>query len=208
MINIEAIGAALQDCALVIDAGHGWNTPGKRSFNDELRENEFNSAVQDKIGIILDLAGVEYILNANGWADVSPDNRVAEINEYVNGQKAKRKKCIGVSVHADAFHDEDAHGFTVFYYKRGETVSAQGKLLAKDVNDAMNDRNQQSGMVTKNRGIKGANFYILRRTTCPFVLVEAGFMTNDDDLRDLLDDGYRNDVALAIIEGLCKYANS
>lgn len=207
MLNFDAIGNALANHAVLVDAGHGWDTPGKRSNDDSLRENEFNSAVQDKVGMLLSLAGVDYLMVANGWKDEAPVPRVKQCNDYISMMKSEGKACIGVSIHADAFNDEDANGFTSFYFRKGDRYSENGKLLASDIQNSIDTINDSKGSITNDRGIKGANFFILRDTACPFVLVEAGFMTNDYDLSWLLTDEYRNDLAIAIVQGLAEYAN-
>ena len=54
----------------------------------------------------------------------------------------------------------------------------------------------------KNRGIKEAAFYMVKRTHCPAVLVECGFMTNEKDCKILMTEKDR--IAQAIFNGILK----
>jgi len=52
------------------------------------------------------------------------------------------------------------------------------------------------------RGIKTANFAVLRETSMPAILVECGFMTNKEEAALLKSDAYRQTCASAIVRGL------
>jgi N-acetylmuramoyl-L-alanine amidase len=56
-----------------------------------------------------------------------------------------------------------------------------------------------------NRGVKQAGFYVLGGAAMPAVLVEIGFVTNPREERKLRDSRYRDEMALAIYEGLAAY---
>ncbi|MCH7589468.1 N-acetylmuramoyl-L-alanine amidase [PVC group bacterium] len=58
---------------------------------------------------------------------------------------------------------------------------------------------------TKNRGVKSANFYVLRKVNSPSVLVEVGFLTNPGEERKLATKSYRKIVAQAIYRGIMNY---
>ena len=58
---------------------------------------------------------------------------------------------------------------------------------------------------TKNRGVKSANFYVLRKVNSPSVLVEVGFLTNPGEERKLATKSYRKSVAQAIYRGIMNY---
>ena len=65
----ESVRNAFRDWVVVIDDGHGWMTSGKRSTDGSLRENEFNSSMEDKFTLMLNMCDVEYYSLASGWAD-------------------------------------------------------------------------------------------------------------------------------------------
>jgi N-acetylmuramoyl-L-alanine amidase len=72
--------------------------------------------------------------------------------------------------------------------------------------------NIQESMVQKcdlyNRGLKQANFYVLRLNYMPAVLVEIAFLTHSEDRKKLLDNDFLEKATDAIVEGIQAYAKS
>lgn len=205
---VMTLKSAFRDWVVVVDDGHGWKTAGKRSTDGSLRENEFNSSVEDKLTLFLDACGIEYYSLASGWEDENLIKRSTLERNIYNDAKARSKKTIGVSIHADAFDDPAAHGFGVYYYGRGSKIKKDGKKLSRHIADAIIDSDLKNGHVVRPRhdnGISSANFHMLRETKGIWVLLENAFMTNESDLAYLKRDDFRNHRALAILEGLYKY---
>ena len=200
--------SAFRDWVVIVDDGHGYETAGKRSNDGSLRENEFNSSVEDKLTLFLNACDIEYYSLASGWADENLSKRSKLENEIYNDAKLKGKKTVGVSIHADAFTDVSAHGFAVYYFEKNGVISKEGKILARHIADAIISSDFQNAHVIKarhNNGISGANFHMLRETAGIWSLVENAFMSNAIDLALLKRDDFRNNRALAILEGLYKY---
>ena len=206
---IIALKPYVKDHVFCADSGHGWLTGGKRSIDGSLRENEFNTAEEDKLTLLWNYSGMEYYQLAAGWRDEGLNRRKEIENRLFLDAQARDKKLIGVSLHADAFKpDLSANGFCVYYYKKGKRESAKGKILARCIADSIIKSDLKNGHVIRPRhlnGIKGRNFFILRETLGVWVLIENAFMSNKRDLMYLKDDGFRNDRALAIFNGLIDY---
>ena len=77
-----------------------------------------------------------------------------------------------------------------------EQSSEFAKLVQKELNTLLG---------TRNRGIKQAPFKVLTGVACPAVLVEVAFLSNPDEEEKLLTDDFQTKVAQAIYEGLDKY---
>ena len=203
-----SVKLAFNDWIVVVDDGHGWLTSGKRSNDGSLRENEFNASVEDKFTFLLEKYEVEYYSLASGWADEDLDKRsIMEKNLYENA-KNRGKMTLGISIHCDAFDQVSAHGFCVYYYKKGNRQSENGKILSRYVADAIIESdvaNQHIVAPRHDNGITGANFHMLRETFGIWCLVENAFMTNDRDLAYLKRDDFRNNRALAYLEGLYNF---
>ena len=105
---------------------------------------------------------------------------------------------IGVSIHCDAFGASTANGFSVFHYPGSE----MGIKLAKDICFAL-----EMGLegVIKSRGIKPNDYYIIRKTAFPCVLVECGFLSNVADEKALSDYYVQETIARAVAYGVVKY---
>ncbi len=181
---------------IAIDDGHGVETIGKRTpkFPDGtvMRENEFNRVVADYLERELKEQGFYPVQVAPEEYDVSLQTRA----DRANAQSAH----IFVSIHANAYGDgwNDANGIETYLHT---SAGAETERLAQAIQDGL------IGMTKRrDRGVKRADFYVLRRTKMPAVLVECGFMTNREEAGLLLDDGYRRKCAEGICRGICKYA--
>jgi len=155
-----------------------------------LYEGELNRDVADRIKALCDTESIECENIVNSEHDVPLATRVAR----ANARHAADKRCIFLSIHANAFGDgvafNSAHGVSVFHYM----TSKKGKILATAL---LKHLVQETGL--KSRGVQAnmewANFYILRKTHMPAILSENGFMTNLEDATNLTKDDFRQKVA-------------
>lgn len=177
---------------IVLDAGHGYNTPGKRS-PDGMKEYEFNRAVANYANALLKgYENVHVTFTHSDASDVSLNARTDKANAI--------HADAFVSIHANAFGAggfNHVSGVESFIYPRAGADTAE---FAKAIHDEVAS---VSGL--SNRGLKKADFHVLRETKMMAVLVECGFMTNKNDLDKLKSDSYRRAVAGAIVEGLAKH---
>ncbi len=188
----------------LLDNGHGgiidgvYQTKGKRSpgFEDGtvLFEGEFNRSVVKRIAALCEENGVDFINLVDTEKDIPLSQRTREANEV----HAIEGRCVYVSVHANAFQPgkdlefNSANGIDSFYFEKDGRVSSSGKKLAE-----IFQKHLKAKTGRRDRGIKGRNFHVLRKTNMPAVLTENGFMTNREEARLLLSNEYRNQVAEA-----------
>jgi len=190
---------------ILTDDGHGWLTPGKRSFtNPVFYENEFNSLCEAKLLMLLELCGIKKFQLSPGTIDTELGKRKLVENEVSSNMSDLNVNTLGISIHCDAFGEEQnkANGFCVYYY------SSAGMQLARCIADSVIESDLHYNHVVTprhNNGIDFANFYVLRETLGTWVLIENAFMTNDGDLRKLKDDSFKNHRALAILNGFYNY---
>lgn len=185
---------------IILDFGHGgmlngkYQTKGKRSpkwaDGTQLFEGVFNRGVGSKLARLLDWDDISFEILVPEQTDVPLNERVRRANKMYK----KRKDSILISIHANGFSKESANGFEVFT-SRGETKSDE---YAKIIHSTYVDKIKE----IKDRGIKEAGFAMVKRTNCPAVLIECGFMTNYDECQFLLNNEYR--IARAIFEGIRK----
>jgi N-acetylmuramoyl-L-alanine amidase len=174
-----------------IDDGHGYETAGKRT-PDGYHENYFNEKV--KKYLITEL-------KRNGFScvDCSPmtaDNSLQDRCNRANNAKVN----IFVSIHANAYGTgwNGADGVETYYYPS----STSGKKLASLVQTEL-----LKGTKQDNRGVKSADFYVLRKTAMTAILVEAAFMTNKKEAELLKSAKFQKETAQDICRGICKYFN-
>lgn len=175
----------------MLDPGHDINTPGKRAPDGSMREFEFNKATAIHVADILSqYNGVEAFLShdLNDGIDTSLDARAALANRL-------QVNCL-VSIHANA-GAASARGIETYIYLN--TPTSTDNLARMIHNHTINI----TGMV--NRGVKRADFAILRETNMDALLIECGFMTNTEDLALLKSDEYRRKCAQGIVNGLVEF---
>jgi N-acetylmuramoyl-L-alanine amidase len=178
---------------IAIDDGHGLETPGKRtpSLPDGtvMRENEFNRAVAAQLDVHLKRCGFQTLLVAPGDTDIPLSNRTNTAN--------KAKADFYISIHANAYGDgwNNVRGIETYHYPG----KISGQQAAKIIHNQL-----IQGTALPNRGVKEANFHVLRETTMPAVLVEHGFMTNMEDALLLLSEAYRAECAVELAKGICQ----
>ncbi|MEG0259184.1 MAG: N-acetylmuramoyl-L-alanine amidase [Lysinibacillus sp.] len=186
---------------IALDDGHGMQTPGKRtphiaSLGRYIPENEFNRAVVKFLDIELKLCGFGTLLVAPTDADTSLESRVALAN--------KAGAHFYLSIHYDALDgkfdgpSKDPEGFTAFVFLNNtNTKSGQfAKLAVKHLS---------SGTPQKNRGVKEANYYVLRATNMPAALIECGFMDNEREALLMVNVAFQKEVAQELTKAMCEH---
>jgi N-acetylmuramoyl-L-alanine amidase len=196
------INPAGKELVVVIDPGHGGFDPGKIGVNKVL-EKDINLSIsfklkklleQDNIKIIMTREDDKGLYNANdrNKKRIDMQRRVSIINSS--------NALIAVSIHQNSFSQESSRGAQVFYHQN----SPNGKVLAEIVQEQLKETLQDGNhRIAKSNG----NYYMLKNTKCPLVIVECGFLSNWKEATLLKDDEYQQKVARGIYLGILKYLN-
>lgn len=194
-----------------LDAGHGDNTPGKRTpifpsgvmRGQYMNERTFNDAVVLKTIELLKKYNVETVyVSSTGNPDVTLSTRTNTANTHYKKALVENGtgnvKALFVSIHANAFTGNwgTAHGIEVFYQKGNVEGQKAADLILKQLITATK---------LTNRGIKNDNLHITRESVMPAVLCECGFMDNLTEASLLITDAYRQICAEAIVKGVISY---
>ncbi len=198
----------------LFDAGHGglingsYQTAGKRSpkFDDGtiLYEGVNNRDNVRRIMNQLTQMGIECKDIVNSHADIRLSDRVQIANEL-----NKTRKCIYISVHSDGAGDgilwHEASGISV-YTSPGQTKS---DIIAALVIDALADNFGNTVKwrkdISDNDEDKEENFYVLKETVMPSILLELGFHTNKNEAKRMLTDEWKNKVVSSIVTSIQKW---
>lgn len=100
-----------------------------------------------------------------------------------------------ISIHCNSANSK-AYGCETYYY----AGSRDGERLAKDVQRHLPEETGRT-----DRGVKTANFAVIKYTNMPAILVESAFIDNYDDNRFLASESGRKSVAVGIYKGICNY---
>lgn len=180
---------------VVIDAGHGGKDQGTTAkMSLGYHEKSFNLNTALMLNTALRRRGYETILTRGGDFFVPLELRSAMANS--------NHADLFVSVHYNAASNPKAQGIEVYYYASKEDVqrTAQSKQLAQTVLDRILEATQ-----AKSRGIKQGNFAVIRETTMPAILVEGGFLTNEQELAKIRSSAYMKNLAESIARGVDEF---
>ncbi len=167
-----------------LDAGHGGKDPG--GVGNGLREKDISLSVTMKVGKILKQHGV--VVGYSRTTDIFIT--LGERSNMANRFSAD----LFLSIHCNAFGDGSASGVEVYSYLE----SKKGAELSKDIyENIIADK-----AYTQKRGVKTANFSVIKNTIMPAALVELGFITNQKDANILKD--RQDDLAKALAKGILK----
>lgn len=174
---------------IVLDAGHGGKDPGSSSRGVD--EKDINLEIVFKAARLLEEEGYAVALTREDDSFVSLEDRVAFASEQ--GAAAF------VSVHLNALDDDTVtHGVETY---SNESACAGSAALARAV---------QSRVVAetggKDRGVTtDSEFYVVHHAQVPACLLEAGFLTAEEEGALLMDSGYQDKVAAGIAAGVMEY---
>jgi len=173
---------------VVIDPGHGGGDPGAVGIGG-IRESEVVLDISRQVVSLLKQQGVEAVMTRTRDVEIELEPRV-QFAERANAD-------VFVSIHANSFDASrtDVNGIETFYYSGGS-----GQPLARAVQNSLL---QELG--ARDRGVKTANFYVIRYTSMPAILVETGFVTGAEDAARLSSASGRARIAKAIARGILQY---
>lgn len=193
---------------ILIDTGHGENTPGKRSPDGKFREYLYVREIADQVVAQLRQRGYDAERIVMEFSDVALAERTKRVNEVC--VRLGTKNVILVSIHINASGNGEwmnAKGWSCYtsigqtkadkladcFYQVAEEQFA-GRKFRKDLTDG--DPDWEAG------------FYMLKKTKCPAVLTENFFMDNKDDVAYLVSPEGRNAVVATHVEAIIKYIQS
>lgn len=186
---------------IIIDAGHGGVDPG--AVKGDIYEKNINLSIALKLRDFCLAFGLETVmirtedisvhdksattLRSKKQSDLK--NRVKTVNSYEN--------TVLISIHQNMYEEEKYYGTQVFY-GTGDNSKLLALLLQDTVIEYLQNQNTRK---VKN----GTNLYILENSQAPSVMVECGFMSNQEELKKLTDEEYQINFAYALSVGILKY---
>lgn len=191
---------------ILIDPGHGIDTPGKRSPDGLFQEYLWNRQIADLILEGLVSAGIDASLVVTETNDVSLRNRVNRVNTICNRLGASN--VLLVSIHANAAGNGsawmNAKGWSC-YTSKGKTKSDQvAECLYDAFEEEFQDRKIRKDMSDGDRDWE-ENFYVLQKSKCPAILLENFFYDNREECAWMLQEETKRRIAGAAVKGIIKY---
>ena len=181
----ENTGGSLNGKTIILDAGHGGIDPGSIALNG-MFEKTYTLSTTLKIASKLEQSGAKVVLTRADDRYLTLDRRADVSNAFPNS--------VFISVHYNSSLIHSANGISTFYFHnedRSLATTLQNQLIAT------------TGL--KNRGVNFGSYFVLGNNHLQSILVELGFITNQNDLNSITTDSYQTQVADAITQGLINY---
>ena len=172
-----------------IDPGHGGVDNG--AVQNGVLEDEINLQISKKIEAKLKAKGVEVKMSRYDDTYLSLTDRTYMAN--------KEGSDVFVSIHQNSATNSSAKGIETYYY----STRQDSKELATDI---QNDLIQATNAT--DRGVKTANYAVIKTASMSSSLVECGFISNPTEAQNLSSSSYQDKVAEGIVNGIMDYLNN
>ena len=194
---------------VVLDPGHGGQDSGAMVAG--LLEKDLTLEIAQRIDRLLQTRGLATVLTRVGDSYVSLADRASLTNRVAD--------CVLVSIHFNEGNKPVSSGVETYYADHqiisGSPIFSWLPFLQKIAAGSPNTESQslagfiQTSLVQRtnsvDRGTKAEQFFVITNVRHPAVLVEAGFLTNKEDVARLSSEEYREQIAAAISEGIVRY---
>lgn len=181
---------------IVLDAGHGGYDGGVSGITTGVRESDINYEIVKLIKGYLEAEGFSVVLTRKN--DIALGNSKREDMkkrvEKINSSNA----LLFVSIHSNFYSSSYRRGIQAFFNKEIDQELAE--VIQERINKSLN-----LDTIKRNLSPLFGDYYILANSDIPSVLVECGFLSNVEDEKLLLDQGYRMKLAYTIFLGIKDY---
>lgn len=193
---------------ILLDAGHGINTPGKCSPDKSLYEYKYCREIMSGIYEKMTKLGYKVYMITDTDLDMTLYRRCVKVNNICS--KYGSANCLLVSIHCNAAGNGNdwmsGTGFEVWTSK-GKTKSDElAECFYRNAEIILNEFKSRKD-ISDGDSDKESNFYILKNTRCPAVLTENLFMDNKKDLEYLLSDKGKESIIHLHIQSILDYIN-
>lgn len=185
-----------KEYTVVLDAGHGSSDSGKVGINGVL-EKDINLSISKETKKHLEKKGIRVVMTRDKDESLAEGEKG---NRKVQDMKARVKRIndtkpdLAVSIHQNSYHEESIHGAQVFYYEHSESGEKDARILQEALLAVDPDNTRQVKANT--------TYYLLKRTEVPILIIECGFLSNQEEAEKLASEDYQKEIAKAIANGI------
>lgn len=204
--TLETFSLPVSNHTIILDAGHGLPDGGAVAI-DGSYESDINLDIVLKLQNLLEASNCTVILtrsDENGIYDADKNTiREKKISDMRNRVQIANNSDseIFVSIHMNKISDSRYSGWQTFYKQSDDTSKRLANLVQENLNYYIQKENK--------REIKPiSGIYLVKNVNIPLIIVECGFLSNNEETRLLHTDYYQNELAWGIYCGLMDYFNN
>lgn len=192
-----------QNVIVVLDAGHGGEDSG--AVANGILEKDINLDITLKVRDMLKASGVTVVTTRDtdrsiydSSASTVREKKVSDLKNRV-AISNKNSNNILVSIHQNKFEQSKYSGAQIFYSGNDEKSKTLAESMRLSITGLLQPDNK--------RELKeaGSNIYLLKNSKNPSVIVECGFLSNEEEAKNLNSEEYRQKMAFAIYCGILEY---
>lgn len=198
------ISWVLAEKTILIDPGHGGTFPG-RVNDDNILEKDINLQIALKLEQHLSETGANVIMTRRTDTDLVPETTQKE--KLLQQQRADLQQRVQlseqsgadymISIHCNSIPNEKWYGAQVFYHPDDPESKALAKAIQQSLNQTLEDNNREA--------LPREDTYLFKNAATTTVIVECGFLSNQEEALHLQDATYQTQLAYAIYLGLQQY---
>ena len=196
----------MKNLVVIIDNGHGKNTPGKCAPDKSLFEWQWTREIASMLCMRLyGINTIQTVILVPEEHDVSLKERVRRVNTIVHDAKIAGKEVLLISIHINAAGHgtwKTASGWSVWV---ANNASEKSKLFAQIAYSEALSLHLKGNRVVPKEQYWSSNFYILKNTLCPAVLTENMFMDNQEDVQFLNSEKGKEMIVQLHYNAILKY---
>jgi N-acetylmuramoyl-L-alanine amidase len=187
---------------IVIDPGHGGRDPGKVGVNDAL-EKDINLCISSKLKSLLEQNDIKVVMTREDdsglYTEADSNKKSADLRKRVEIIQ-ENDADLAVSIHQNSFPEEYVKGAQVFYHMKSDEGRILSEMIQEQLKITLMDGNHRKAK-------SNDNYYMLKKTNCPLVIIECGYLSNYNEAALLLDERYQEKLAWGIHLGIMRYIN-
>lgn len=204
---VDASMQTLDAYTIIIDAGHG-GIDGGTTAADGTLEKTINLQIAKKLEAALKAMGIKTVMtriNDDSIHDPSATTiRQKKVSDIKNRLKIieETENAIFVSIHQNHYGASQYHGAQVFYSKNDPRSKTLAEAIRRQIIMTLQKEN------TREVKQSGTEIYLLYHSQAPSVMVECGFLSNEQETNNLKDESYQQKLSFLIALGIIEYLNS
>ena len=187
---------------IVLDAGHGGVDGGVTGKTTGVKESDINLAITRKLKIALEEVGFEVVLTRKtegGLYDTATKGFKKRDMERRKQIVQEEKPALVISVHQNLYPTRSVRGAQVFYNGQNE----KSTKLAREMQTKLNGLYAKERV--KARKETAAEYFMLSCSDAPAIIVECGFLSNPDDEKLLISEGWQVELSKTLTAGVLSY---